>query len=388
MASKLKVDIFHNVLWAKYKGDIFKELLAIADQQQVEINIFQIAETELSRVSLGKVNRDDHQYRYQLLFEGPYESIKPLSLWVRLFKLLVNSQSSIFVLPGYHRLEHWLMLLILKLRAKRVLVFCDSTALDNKKRFIKEVLKKFFFRAVDGVLCYGTASADYIRYYIPQHDYKKVYHPCSSASIPVEKFDIEQIQKQRSMLFKQSSKQFLFVGRLSPEKGLDDLVEAWAASDILRSYHQLKIAGDGPHRIQLQQKIKNLGINHSVQLLGARSKPELDHLYKHSYAMVLPSYSEPWGLVVNEAYYYGCPVILSEHCGCVADLCLDPQVQMMRTGDSNHLMKLMENFLNHSLYVELAVQAKVRISDFTPHSAANRIFSALTLENGVYISND
>lgn len=129
MGTQLKVDIFHNVLWAKYKGDIFKVLLEISNLHDVQVNIFQIAETELSRLSLGKVNRDDHQYRYHLLFEGPYELIKPWQLWRRLTQLLLRSQSQVVVLPGYHRIEHWLMLLISKLRSNRVLVFCDSTKL-------------------------------------------------------------------------------------------------------------------------------------------------------------------------------------------------------------------------------------------------------------------
>jgi glycosyltransferase involved in cell wall biosynthesis len=36
--------------------------------------------------------------------------------------------------------------------------------------------------------------------------------------------------------------------------------------------------------------------------------------------LVLPSYSEPWGLVVNEAMACGMPVIVSEKCGCAPDL--------------------------------------------------------------------
>jgi glycosyltransferase involved in cell wall biosynthesis len=40
-------------------------------------------------------------------------------------------------------------------------------------------------------------------------------------------------------------------------------------------------------------------------------------------ALVLPSHSEPWGLVVNEALSYGCPVVVSDICGCVPELVLE-----------------------------------------------------------------
>ena len=39
--------------------------------------------------------------------------------------------------------------------------------------------------------------------------------------------------------------------------------------------------------------------------------------------MVLPSMSEPWGLVVNEALSHGCPSVVSESCGCVPELVID-----------------------------------------------------------------
>jgi glycosyltransferase involved in cell wall biosynthesis len=39
--------------------------------------------------------------------------------------------------------------------------------------------------------------------------------------------------------------------------------------------------------------------------------------------LVLPSHSEPWGLVVNESLSYGCPVVVSSACGCVPHLALD-----------------------------------------------------------------
>lgn len=39
-----------------------------------------------------------------------------------------------------------------------------------------------------------------------------------------------------------------------------------------------------------------------------------------STAMVLPSLREPWGLVVNEALSYGCPVVVSNICGCLPEL--------------------------------------------------------------------
>jgi glycosyltransferase involved in cell wall biosynthesis len=46
-------------------------------------------------------------------------------------------------------------------------------------------------------------------------------------------------------------------------------------------------------------------------------------LFLGSVAMVLPSHSEPWGLVVNESLSYGCPVVVSDLCGCVPELVIN-----------------------------------------------------------------
>ena len=50
---------------------------------------------------------------------------------------------------------------------------------------------------------------------------------------------------------------------------------------------------------------------------------EIGRLFERGAALVLPSHSEPWGLVVNESLSYGCPVVVSDICGCVPDLVLD-----------------------------------------------------------------
>ena len=47
---------------------------------------------------------------------------------------------------------------------------------------------------------------------------------------------------------------------------------------------------------------------------------EIPKLYGISDILVLPSISEPWGLVVNEAMACGCAIIVSDKCGCAKDL--------------------------------------------------------------------
>jgi glycosyltransferase involved in cell wall biosynthesis len=60
-----------------------------------------------------------------------------------------------------------------------------------------------------------------------------------------------------------------------------------------------------------------------VHFLGSLQDAPLSREYFGASCMVLPSKREPWGLVTNEALNHGCPVIVSESCGCVPELVVE-----------------------------------------------------------------
>jgi glycosyltransferase involved in cell wall biosynthesis len=93
----------------------------------------------------------------------------------------------------------------------------------------------------------------------------------------------------------------LSVGRLSVEKGLDDLLDACA---LLEVRHELTIAGDGPLREHLRSRA---GAN--VVFRGALPRNQLGAVYAAHDVFCIPSRSEPFGLVVLEALACGVPVI-------------------------------------------------------------------------------
>ncbi|HET8627076.1 MAG TPA: glycosyltransferase family 4 protein [Thermomicrobiales bacterium] len=109
----------------------------------------------------------------------------------------------------------------------------------------------------------------------------------------------------------------LFVGRLSQEKGVDVLLRALA--DLPRG-HRAVVAGDGPLRGQLESQAKASGAN--VQFKGWVDRDGLRALYARSAVQVVPSRSEPQGVVVLEALASGTPVIGSD-VGGIAEMVSD-----------------------------------------------------------------
>lgn len=108
----------------------------------------------------------------------------------------------------------------------------------------------------------------------------------------------------------------LFVGRLAPEKGLLDLLEAWDPS-----LGRLVIAGDGPLRADvLRAEAASSG---SISYVGAVPWQECMDLMARATLLVVPArWYETFGMVVVEAFSHGVPVLAAQ-IGALAELVKD-----------------------------------------------------------------
>jgi glycosyltransferase involved in cell wall biosynthesis len=110
---------------------------------------------------------------------------------------------------------------------------------------------------------------------------------------------------------------FLYVGRLSPEKGFDTLLAAYRLyREQSRNPWPLLIAGEGPLRNQLE------GVP-GVNLLGFIQPAALPEVFGQASCFVLPSHWEPWGVVIHEAAASGLPIICTSLCGAAVHLVQD-----------------------------------------------------------------
>jgi len=114
----------------------------------------------------------------------------------------------------------------------------------------------------------------------------------------------------------------LYLGRLSPEKGVFQLVRAFKNNPDVK----LKVAGVGPAEKKMSQLIHALGLA-NIELLGYVEGNQRDELLRHALCLVVPSiWLEPFGRVVLEAYAQNTPVIASRIGG------LESLVQNGQTG--------------------------------------------------------
>ena len=107
-------------------------------------------------------------------------------------------------------------------------------------------------------------------------------------------------------------KRLLFLSRLTPKKGIQDLIGAFAAT--AGDDWELVIAGndeDG-YRARMEAYVASLPQQPNLRFVGAVADADKWALYASADLFVLPSYSENFGLVVGEALVSGVPVITTE----------------------------------------------------------------------------
>jgi glycosyltransferase involved in cell wall biosynthesis len=111
-------------------------------------------------------------------------------------------------------------------------------------------------------------------------------------------------------------KYFLYIGRLHPKKGLENLITGLSMTDaFLRSENVLKIAGKGKpdYENKLRALVTELGMENKIEFVGQVEGVQKEHLLADALWTIMPSHTENFGLVVVESLAQNTPVIASKN---------------------------------------------------------------------------
>lgn len=314
----MKILIVHQFLWAHYKAAIFTRFQKLIDKTPTtEIKVLQTALYEEARIGFGEVDRSIHQYNYELLFEEVYERVPLFKRFWETLRRVRKYKPDVVNLPGYYEPAMVLVQLCCRLMGIKVILSIDSTESDNANIWYKEAIKKFIISQANGFFCYGTLAADYMLKLGAKPDQILMRNNAVDNEKVQHIHDDTNTITLKKQLHITTDKNFIYIGRLMKIKNIQRLLEAY--QQLGTPDWGLILVGEGKDKADILDYIEGNKIN-NVHFVPAQPWQEVPKYMALADVLVLPSYSEPWGLVVNEAMACGKAVIVSEKCGCANDL--------------------------------------------------------------------
>ncbi len=220
---------------------------------------------------------------------------------------------------GRLRLIRWL-------DRKKIPVFLsgDSNIRGDRAAGLKRILKRlwlgYLLKKCTAILpCGRLGSEFFIRY---RADPSKIHlMPVEPDYAEIDSVDQPQIDAARTQFnLPVDRRRFIFSGRLVPEKRVDLLIDAFIHIADEKPDWDLLIAGDGPLRTKLENRVPAALRDRIIFLGFIDNQRLLTAIYKACNILVLPSDYEPWGLVINEAAACGLAIVASDVVGAAHEL--------------------------------------------------------------------
>jgi len=301
--------LFITNLPAFYKVNLYNEIAK-------HCRIFVIFIANSSKIRAPDFTQKKILFDYTILNKDHVENRHVGKSLITLLKIIEPLRYHKVVVGGWDYCEFW-VLAFMSNRQKNCLAL-ESSVFESKTFGVRKFIKKIFLSRIDCVFSSGEGQ-NALLYAI---NYKRKIIKTLGVGI----FNQNQRKKINS-IFKGK---FLFVGRLAKEKNLHLLLKVFAH---FPQFH-LTLIGHGPLQNELLTACPA-----NVKMVGHVPNHALAKWYQEHDVFILPSFSEPWGLVIEEALYYGLPVLVSNRVGCAQDLVLQHQVGLLFDPYFQHSLK-------------------------------------------------
>ncbi|MEE2931265.1 MAG: glycosyltransferase family 4 protein [Bacteroidota bacterium] len=249
----------------------------------------------------------------------------------------ICKQYDVIIINGYNNYVFILTFLYVLLNKSRKYIGIESdTQLripsNVFKRVVKHIYLNFIFRK-DYVFGFAGGSKihkDLFRYYgmpekniflIPMMvDNNKFFNNCN-------------LSKESFI--------FLYVGRIIKRKNIEALIKCFLNA-FPKEKAELYIVGNGSMLNAIKSRYQHERIIYTGELFGE----DLINIFHKASVFVLPSFNEPWGLVINEALASGLPVIVNKEVGAVYDLVYDRETGLVFTNNDEMSTAMLDLYNN------------------------------------------
>lgn len=343
---------------------------ALAKRTDVDLHVIFLAETD-PQLRQWDVYKNEIRFSYEVLpcSRRQIGSYNLLLNW-GITRALRQAQPDAILCGGYNYPASWQALVWARRQRVPFYLWSESHSEELRKhRPLIEFLKnKFLFRCC-GFVVPGRAAKDYLLLRKIQDEriftaVNAVDNELFAAGAAAARENAASLRKQLDL----PARYFLFVGRLVREKGVFELLSAYAKLDAsLRSEVGLVFVGDGPVREELEERAASLSPG-QIRFPGFIQRDRLPIYYALAEMMVLPTYSDTWALVVNEAMACGLPIILSRPAGCASDLISEGwNGHVIPSQDDVPLQLAMQNLVTHpEVCAKMGANSENRMVQFSP----------------------
>lgn len=270
-----------------YKVNLYNELA-----KHKRIFVIFIASNTCEKRADDFIDIEEARFEYKVLHQGNFQDRKILTNLKSLRKTLKPITYKRLLLSGWDLPEFWYLAFTNK-KSKNALAL-ESTVNESKTTGKQGFIKRIFLSRIVKVFASGSLHQELLA----KLGYNGEITITKGVGI-INKPDFEKINRQYH-------KKFLYVGRLSKIKNLEALILVF--NDLKEC--SLTIIGEGDQKEHLEN-IANKNIIFKPSIRNIKLKEE----FLNHDVFILPSSIEPWGLVVEEALYFGLAVIISQNCG-------------------------------------------------------------------------
>ena len=363
---------------APYRIPVFN---ALAQRPELDLRVIFLSENDPT-LRQWRVYKDEIKFKYEVLPSWRRRLGRYNLLLNRGMRSALNRiQPDVLLCGGYNYLASWTAAYWAKAHRVPFLLWSESTALDRRRKYpAVEALKSRFLNLCIAFVVPGKSSRNYLKDLGIAEERivaapNAVDNALYSNSAEAARRDESQVRSRHRLPLRY----FLYVGRIEKEKGIYDLLDAYAQlKPALRAEVGLVFAGEGSDYGELVEQSSKIQPG-TIRFLGFTHREELPAVYALADGLIFPTRSDPWGLVVNEAMACSLPIIASSVAGCTLDLVQDRwNGFVVRPADVPELAAAMESLAESSeLREQMACRSWERIQSYSPAAWAAGVVEAV-----------
>jgi glycosyltransferase involved in cell wall biosynthesis len=362
---------------APYRIPVFN---ALAQVEGIDLHVIFLAETD-PEARDWLVYKEEIRFSWEVLPShrkrvGKHNFLLNVGVGAALRK----AKPDVIICGGYNYIASWRALLWAGQNHLPFLLWTESNSRDLRHNHsLTQALKRTFIGRCDGFVVPGKASRQYLQSFNISEE--KIFTAPNAVGNDLYKSISDEVRKNAAKWRSQldlPERFFLFVGRMVIEKGIFDLFNAYATLDLqLRAEVGLVFVGDGPERVKLERLSQTVKVG-SIRFPGFVQRENLARYYALADALVLPTHTDPWGLVVNEAMACGLPIVCSDVAGCTPDLVEEGSNGfVIPVGNIETLAQVLREVAsNPEIIREMGENSRERILHFSPEICAGGIAKA------------